>query len=119
MLDVSATHPLEAAAAFAVRLLRTLATGDAAGVTAVIDVNDTGRPLGESFPRADGFTYCHPDRVRGWSLRILGADERGLRLDFDLPFADEEYQDRPMVARYHLRRVGAHLEVRLTGVVPS
>ena len=90
MLDVSAIHPLEASAAFAVRLLRLLASGDMAGVETLIDVNDTGRPLAESFPPADGFTYCHPDQVRNWTLHVLGAGAGGLRLDFELPFAETQ-----------------------------
>ena len=96
MLDVSAVHPLEASAAFAVRLLRLLAAGDMEAVEALIDVNDTGRPLAESFPPAEGFTYCHLDQVRNWTLHVLAADASGLRLDFELPFADEEYAERPM-----------------------
>lgn len=119
MLDVSTTHPLEACAAFAVRLLERLAAGDMAGAESLIDPNATGRPFAESFPPAEGFTYCPPDGVRDWSLHVLGANARGLRLDFDLPFADAEYRDRPMVARFEIRRIGQRLEVRLTGVVSS
>lgn len=119
MLEVSVTHPFEACATFAVCLLGRLAVGDLAGVEALIDVNDTGRPLPELFPPADGFTYCPPEGIRNWSMQIVSADAHGLRLGFDMPFADEEYRDRPMVARFHMRRLGDKLEVRLTGVVPS
>ena len=49
MLDVSAVHPFEACAAFAVRFLGHLANGDMAAAEALIDVNDTGGPFAESF----------------------------------------------------------------------
>lgn len=119
MLDVSATHPFEACAVFAVRLLDRLAVGDMVAAEALIDVNATGRPFAESFPTPDGFTYAHPDAMREWSMTILGASERGLRLDFELRFAETEHRDRPMYARFELRRVGGQLEVQLTGVAPS
>src|SRR4051812_12475619 len=98
MLDVSATHPFEACAAFAVRQLDRLAAGDMAGAEALIDVNDTGGPFAESFPAPNGFTYAHPDQMRDWSMHVLGAGEQGLGLDFELRFADAEHWDRPMYA---------------------
>ena len=90
-----------------------------AGAEALVDVNVTGEPFAQVFPPADGFTYCHPDLVRNWSMHFIAANPAGLRFDFDVPFADEEYRDRPMIARFSMRRVGEHLEVGLTGLVPS
>lgn len=94
MLDVSATRLFEACAAFAVRFLGCLANGDVAGAEALVDVNDTGRPFAESFlapvPGPGGFSYAHPDRMPDWSMHILGADELGLGLDFEVPFAEKE-----------------------------
>jgi hypothetical protein len=119
VLNISATHPFEACAAFAVRLLARLAAGDMAAAEALIDVNTTGRPFAESFPAPNGFTYAHPDQMSAWSMTVLGANVQGLRLDFELRFAEAEYQDRPMYAQFELRRIEDQLEVRLTGVVPS
>ena len=123
MLDASSTHPYEACASFAVRFLRHLADGDLAAAEALIDVNETGGPFAESFlppvPGLGGFSYAHPDRMSDWSMHLLGADERGLGLDFEVPFAEAEYAGRSLSARFDLRRVGAMLEVRLTGAVPN
>lgn len=123
MLDVSATHPFEACATFAVRFLRHLAEGDLAAAEAMIDVNDTGGPFAESFhapiPGPDGFSYAHPDRMASWTMYVLRADERGLGLDFEVSFAEAEYSGRSLSARFELRRVGGMLEVRLTGAVPN
>lgn len=119
MIDVSAAHPFEACASFAVLFLRQLAAGNMAEAESLIDVNTTGRPFAESFPAPNGFTYAHPDQMQEWSMHVLGAGERGMRLDFELRFAEAEYRDRPMYARFEMRRVGDELEVRLTGVVPS
>jgi len=123
MLDVSATHPFEACVAFAVRFLRYLAKGDLAAAEALIDVNDTGGPFTAWFlapvPGPDGFSYAHPDRMPDWSMYVLGADERGLGLDFEVPFAEAAYAGRSLSARFELRRVGTMLEVRLTGAVPN
>ncbi len=119
MLEVSVTHPFEACAAFAVRFLCHLAAGDMTAAEALIDVNATGRLFAESFPAPAGFTYAHPDRTPDWSMMVLGADERGLRLDFEVPFGEEEYAGRSLSARFQLRRVGGSLEVRLTGAVPN
>lgn len=119
MLDVSKSHPFEACAAFAVRLLGRLAAGDMAGAEALIDVNDTGAPFAESFPAPDGFTYADPTQVRDWSMHVLGASERGLGLDFEVPFGEAEYEGRALSARFDMRRVGDALEVRLTGAVPN
>jgi hypothetical protein len=123
MLDVSATHPFEACAAFAVRFLRHLADGDLAAAEALIDVNDNGRPFAESFlapvPGPGGFSYAHPDRMPSWTMYVLRADERGLGLDFEVPFAEAEYAGRSLSARFELRRVGGMLEVRMTGAVPN
>jgi hypothetical protein len=118
MLDVSATRSFEVCASFAVRLLERLAAGDMAGAEALIDVNDTERPFAESFPAPDGFTYAHPDQMKEWEMHVR-ADERGLRLEFELRFPEAEYCDRAVYARFELRRVGQQLEVRLTGVAPS
>lgn len=41
MIDVSATHPFEACAAFAIRFRRDLAEGDLAAAEALVDVNAT------------------------------------------------------------------------------
>jgi hypothetical protein len=117
MLDISERHPFEACAAFAVRWLACLAAYDLASAEAIIDVNESGVPFSESFPPPDGFTYAHPDRVRGWCLNIVAADERGLGCDFEVPFAEPEY--RPMQARFYLRRLGSRLEVRFQGLVPT
>jgi hypothetical protein len=117
MLDVSATHPFEACAAFAVRWLGLIAAYDLVGAEALIDVNQSGTPFAESFPPPDGFTYCHPDRVVNWSMHIVAADERGLGYDFEVPFAERKF--RPMVARFDMRRTGDQLEVRFEGLVPS
>ncbi len=123
MLDVSATHPFEACAVFAVRFLHRLAAGDTAGAEALIDANDTGGPFAESFPAPvpgpGGFSYAHPDRVREWRMDVLGADAQGLGLDFEVPFGEAEYAGRSLSARFELRRVGDMLEVRLTGAVPN
>ncbi len=117
MLDVSTTHPFEACAAFAVRWLGRVAAYDLAGAEALIDVNDSDGPFAESFPPPEGFTYCHPDRAADWTMHILSANEGGLGLEFEVPFAERGY--RPMMARFHMRRVGLELEVRFEGVVPS
>lgn len=123
MLDVSAMHPFETCAAFAVRFLRHLADGDLAAAEALIDVNDTGAPFAQSFlapaPGPGGFSYAHPDQMPSWSMHVLGADEQGLGLDFEVPFAEAEYAGRALSARFDLRRVGTMLEVRLTGAVPN
>jgi len=123
MLDVSATHPFEACAAFAVRFLRHLADGDLAAAEALVDVNETGGPFAESFlapvQGPGGFSYAHPERMPDWSMHVLHADERGLGLDFEVPFAEAEYEGRSLSARFELRRVGRMLEVRLTGAVPN
>jgi len=117
MLDVSATHPFEACAAFAVRWLERIAAYDLAGAEALIDVNDADTPFAQSFPPPEGFTYCHPDRATNWSMYVVASDKRGLCLDFEVPFAEPGY--RSMMARFELRRVGEELEVRFTGLVPS
>ncbi len=123
MLDVSSTHPFEACAGFAVQFLRHLANDDLAAAEALIDVNATGGPFAESFlapaPGPGGFSYAHPDRMPSWSMYVLRADERGLGLDFEVPFAEAEYAGRSLSARFDLRRVGDMLEVRLTGAVPN
>ncbi len=123
MLDVSSTHPFEVCAAFAVRFIRHLANGDLTAAESLVDVNDTGGPFAESFvapePGPDGFSYAHPDRIPSWSMSVLQADELGLRLDFEVPFAEAEYEGRSLSARFELRRVGDMLEVRLTGAVPN
>jgi hypothetical protein len=49
MLDVSAIHPFEARAEFALRFRRHLAEGDLAAAEALIDVNATGGVFAESF----------------------------------------------------------------------
>jgi len=114
MLDVSSTHPFEARAGFAVRFLRHLANGDLAAAEALVDVNTTGGAFAESFlapvPGPGGFSYAHPDRMSSWSMYVLGADERGLGLDFEVPFAEAEYAGRSLSARFVLRRVGNMLE---------
>lgn len=119
MLDISKTHPFEACAAFAVRLMRCQAAGDMAGAEALIDVNDTGAPFAESFPAPDGFTYAHPDQIRNWSMHVIGATEQRLGFDFEIPFAEAEYAGRSLSARFDMRRIGDNLEVRLTGAVPN
>jgi hypothetical protein len=117
MLDVSATHPFEACAAFAVRWLGRIAASDLAGAEALIDVNESDAPFAQSFPPPEGFTYCHPTRAANWTMHIVAADQRGLSLDFEVPFVERGY--RPMLARFDLRRVGNQLEVRFLGLVPS
>jgi hypothetical protein len=117
MLDLSARHPFEACAAFAVQWLARIASYDLPGAEALIDVNDSGVPFAESFPAPEGFTYCHPDQAANWTMHIIGADEYGLGLDFEVPFAEDEY--RPMIARFQMRRVGNQMEVRFQGLVPS
>ncbi len=123
MLDVSASHPFEACAAFAVRFIRYLAEGDLAAAEALVDVNDTGGPFAESFlapvSGPGGFSYANPDWMPNWNMRIFRVNERGMRLDFEVPFAEEEYAGRSLSARFDLRRVGSTLEVRLTGAVPN
>lgn len=123
LLDVSATHPIEIGAAFAVRFLRHLADGDLAAAEGLIDLNDTGAPFTESFlapvPGPGGFSYADPNRMTDWSMHVLGANELGFGLDFEVPFAEEEYAGRALMARFDLRRVGDKLQVRLTGAVPN
>ena len=102
MLDVSATHPFEACAAFAVRWLGLIAAYDLAGAEALIDVNKSGAPFAKSFPPPEGFTYCHPNRAESWTMHIINADERGLCFDFEVPFAEREF--RPAMARFYMRR---------------
>jgi hypothetical protein len=117
MLDISSQHPFEACTAFAISLLERLSRYDLSAVEALIDKNDSGAPLTTWFPSPDGFTYCHPDFVRNWTMHICAADENGLQLSFDLPFKEKKY--RPMDARFVLRRVENQLEVCLEGIVPS
>jgi hypothetical protein len=119
MLDVTKVHPFEACASFAVRFLERLAAGDMAGAEALIDVNDAGGLFVESFPAPEGFSYAHPDKMESWTMMILGADKRGFRLDFEVRFADKKYRDRPMSARFEMRRKKGQLQVRLEGLVPS
>ena len=105
--------------AFAIRFLTLIADGDFVGAEALVDVNSTGERFTQVFPPAGDFVYCHPDQVYNWSMQFVAADALGLRFDFDIPFADEEYRDRPMIARFSMRRLGTQLEVSLTGLVPS
>lgn len=116
-MDISTTHPFEACAAFAVCWLGRIAAYDLDGAEAMIDVNESGVSFEQSFPRPEGFRYCHPDRAANWTMHIVAADERGLSLDFEVSFADRGY--RPMMARFDLRRVGIQLEVRFEGISPS
>ena len=117
MLDVSTIHPFQACAAFAVRWLTLLAGYDLAQAESLLDGNDSGAPLAVSFPPPEGFTYCHPDEARNWTMHIVAAGRDGLDLHFEVPFAEREF--RPMLARFHLRRRGDHLEVRFEALVPS
>jgi hypothetical protein len=117
MLDVSATHPFEACAAFAVRWLGLIAAYDLPAAEALVDVNESDVPFAQSFPAPEGFNYCHPDQMESWTMHIVAAGADGLCCDFEMPFVEEEY--RPMMARFHMRRRGDHLEVRFLGIVPS
>ncbi len=117
MLDVSTVHPFEACAAFAVRWLALIAAYDLSRAESLVDINESGVPFAESFPAPEGFTYCHPDRARNWTMHIVAADRDGLGLDFEVPFVERDF--RPMMARFHMRRRGDQLEVRFEGLVPS
>lgn len=123
MIDVSTSHLFEACASFAVRFLRHLADGDLAAAESLVDVNLTGRPFAQTFVTPvsgpGGFSYAHPDRMPDWSMHVLGIDARGMELDFEVPFAGDEYDGRSLHARFELRRVGTMLEVRLTGAAPN
>lgn len=80
MLDVSAIHPFEACAAFAVRFMRHLAGSDLAAAEALIDVNETGIPFADSFlppvPGPGGFSYADPDQISDWYY-VCRADKKG------------------------------------------
>ena len=121
MLDVSAKHPFEACAGFAVQFIRHLANGDLAAAESLVDVNATGSPFAKLLlapaPGPDGFSYAHPDhRMLSWAMRVFRADEHGLKLEFKVPFAEVKFGDRSLSAQFEMRRVGEMLEVRLTGV---
>ena len=117
MIELSQTHPFEACTAFAVQWLRALAAYDLDRLHQLIDANESGGPLAESFPPPQGFTYAGPDQTRNWTLHILNADELGLSCDFEVPFAEREF--RPMMARFSMRRSGAHLKVVFEALVPT
>jgi hypothetical protein len=117
MLDVSATHPFTACTAFAMTWLKRLAVYDLAGAEALIDVNGSGIPFADSFPRPEGFTYCDPDQMKDWTMHVVAADQTGFAFEFEIPFAEKHY--RPMMARFVVRHCGNSLEVRFEAVVPS
>ncbi|MDY3560626.1 hypothetical protein R5W23_001871 [Gemmata sp. JC673] len=119
MLDVSSVHSLDACVAFALQFRRHLADGDLTAAEAMVDVNATDGPFAEAFPAPGlgGFSYAHPDRTPDGALYVWWND--GLKLDFDVPFAEAEYAGRALSVRFELRQVGDRLEVRLTGAVPN
>ncbi len=117
MLEISNRHTIEACAAFAARWLDSIAAYDLAGAEAMIDANDSGGPFAQSFPPPEGFTYCRPDKAASWDMHIVGADENGLCLDFEVPFVERNF--RPMMARFDMERAGAMLKVRFLGLTPS
>ncbi len=117
MLDISVVHPFEACTGFAVRWLTLIAAYDLDGAEALVDLNESGGPLAESFPAPECFTYCHPDQVVNWTMHIMAAGQNGLSCHFEVPFGEREY--RPMMARFHMRRVVDQLEVRFQGLVPT
>ena len=117
MLDVSATHPFVACTAFAMEWLGYIAAYDLSKAESLIDVNDAGTPFAQSFPAPEGFTYCHPNRIKNWSMHITAANEDGLYVDCEVPFVEKDF--RPMVARFSMNRKGNLLEVRFEGLVPS
>ena len=114
MIDVSATHPFVACAAFAVEWLAQIAAYDLARAEAMIDLNESGIPFAQSFPAPKGFTYCHPNQVESWEIFFCAVTHSGLCLDFEVPFAERGF--RPMKATFTMKRLGNSLEVSFGGL---
>ena len=117
MISVADKNPFEACTSFASEWLKALSQYDLARLEQLIDVNESGGPLAESFPPPQGFNYASLDQTRNWTVHFLNADERGLGCDFEVPFVEQEF--RPMMARFYMRRQGAHLEVWFEALVPT
>jgi hypothetical protein len=114
MIDVSATHPFVAFTAFAVEWLNYIAAYELGRAEALIDVNETERPFTESFPAPDGFSYSPPLKADGWTIHFVAVSESGFYADFEVPFIERGF--RPITAKFDLRRLGDHLEVRFCGL---
>jgi|GEM_PF-6919297 len=117
MLDVVSKQPFKACTEFAVQWLSALAAYDLARLEQLIDRNESGGPLAESFPPPQGFTYAGPEQAVNWTMHVLGASDAGLSLHFEVPFVEKEF--RPGMARFSMRRRGEQLEVTFEALVPT
>jgi hypothetical protein len=104
MLDINAQHPFSACVAFALRLLESLSRYDLAAVEEMIDVNESGAPLGQSFIPPEGFTYGVPENAKYWAVHFFGQRSGGYGFECSVPFVEPEYTE--MTAVFDVNRVG-------------
>ncbi|MBB3210644.1 hypothetical protein FHS27_006492 [Rhodopirellula rubra] len=117
MLDISEASPYAVSVQFAHDILECLSYYDLDELQKLIDENDSGVPIGQSFPQPDGFQYCPPAEFNNWTVHFVAISDTGFSCEFEMPFAGSEF--RPMMARFTMRRHGDVLRVHFDAVVPS
>ena len=104
MLDITESSPYAASVQFAHNLLKCLSHYDLDELQSLIDENDSGAPLSQSFPQPDGFQYCPLNELENWTVHFLAISETGFACEFEIRFAGSEF--RQMMARFTMRRHG-------------
>lgn len=117
MLDISESSPYAASVQFAHDILECLSCYDLEELQSLIDENDSGLPIGQSFPAPDGFQYSAPADFSNWTVHFVAIAANGFSCEFEMPFTGSEF--RPMMARFSMRRHGDVLRVHFDTVVPS